>query len=112
MTEASKPTVSTSEAQPKTKRRRKRAYTKRADPDAPQQVLRIPPYQPGVWVKLKEFDSRDELSGAVKRIKSLTTNMTEADVREKKELIWRVHFDEGRALDYRKVERLATEAEI
>lgn len=80
--------------------------------DKPQQVTRIPPYRPGVWVKIKNFDTREmgsDLSGKVRRVKSLTCSITAAD---QKFAIWRVHFDDGRCLEWHMIERQATEAEV
>jgi hypothetical protein len=80
--------------------------------DKPQQVTRIPPYRPGMWVKIKDFDAREmgsDLSGKVRRVKSLTCSITAPD---QKFAVWRVHFEDGRCLEWHMVERPATEAEI
>lgn len=78
----------------------------------PQKVTRVPPFRPGTWVKLKEFDPREpggDLSGKVRRVRSLTCSITSA---EQRYAIWRVHFDDGRCLEWGRVEREATEAEV
>ncbi len=88
------------------------AVTREKSADKPQQVTRIPPYRPGCWVKIKNFSSRDatsDLSGKIRRVKSLTCSITAAD---QKLAIWRVHFDDGRCLEWHMIERLATEAEV
>ena len=80
--------------------------------DRPQQVTRIPPYRPGTWVKLKQFDPREvgsDLSGKIRRVKSLTCSITSAD---QKNAVWRVHFDDGRCLEWHMVERIATDQEV
>lgn len=80
--------------------------------DKPQQVTRIPPYRPGMWVKLKTLDRRDagaDLSGKVRKVKSLTCSITSSD---QKYAIWRVHFDDGRCVEWHMIEREATEQEI
>jgi hypothetical protein len=85
---------------------------RRVAAEKPQQVTRIPPYRPGVWVKIKNFDSREmgsDLSGKVRRVKSLTCSITSPD---QQQAVWRVHFEDGRCLEWHMVERTATEAEI
>ena len=85
---------------------------RRVTNDKPQQVTRIPPYRPGTWVKIKEFDTREmgsDLSGKVRRVKSLTCSITAPD---QQFAVWRVHFDDGRCLEWHMVERPATEAEV
>jgi len=80
--------------------------------DKPQQVTRIPPFRPGMWVKIKRFDPRDvgaDLSGKVRRVKSLTCSITSPD---QKHAIWRVHFEDGRCLEWHMIERVATDAEV
>ena len=85
---------------------------RRVTHDRPQQVTRIPPYRPGMWVKIKDFDGREmgsDLSGKVRRVKSLTCSITAAD---QKQAVWRVHFEDGRCLEWHMIERTATEVEI
>jgi hypothetical protein len=85
--------------------------TRRSTAEKPQQVTRIPPYRPGMWVKIKDFSGRDagaDLSGKVRRVKSLTCSITSAD---QKFAVWRVHFEDGRCLEWHMVEREATEIE-
>lgn len=85
---------------------------RRVTHDKPQQVTRIPPYRPGMWVKIKHFESREpgsDLSGKVRRVKSLTCSITSPD---QKYAVWRVHFEDGRCLEWHMIERPATEAEI
>lgn len=89
---------------------------RRQSTDKPQQVTRIPPYRPGMWVKLKTFDAREaqglapaDLSGKVRRVKSLTCSITSPD---QKFAIWRVHFEDGRCVEWHMVERAATENEV
>jgi hypothetical protein len=85
---------------------------RRVTHDKPQQVTRIPPFRPGMWVKIKQFDSREvgsDLSGKVRRVKSLTCSITSAD---QKYAVWRVHFEDGRCLEWHMVERQATDAEV
>lgn len=80
--------------------------------DIPQQVTRIPPYRPGSWVKIKDFTSHEmgsDLSGKVRRVKSLTCSITAPD---QKSAVWRVHFEDGRCLEWHMIERQATDAEI
>lgn len=88
------------------------ARRRRVMNDKPQQVTRIPPYRPGTWVKIKEFDQREaggDLSGKVRRVKSLTCSITSPD---QKYAIWRVHFDDGRCLEWHMIERHASDSEI
>jgi hypothetical protein len=78
----------------------------------PQTVTRIPPYRPGSWVKVKQFDPREpgaDLSGKVRRVKSLTCSITSPDQRW---AVWRVHFEDGRCVEWHMIDRPATEAEI
>lgn len=85
---------------------------RRVTNDKPQQVTRIPPYRPGMWVKIKSFEPREagaDLSGKVRRVKSLTCSITSPD---QKFAVWRVHFDDGRCLEWHMVERTATESEV
>lgn len=85
---------------------------RRVTHDKPQQVTRIPPFRPGMWVKIKQFDSREsgaDLSGKVRRVKSLTCSITSSD---QKYAVWRVHFEDGRCLEWHMIERQATEAEV
>jgi hypothetical protein len=85
---------------------------RRATENKPQQVTRIPPYRPGMWVKIKEFDAREigsDLSGKIRRVKSLTCSITSPD---QKTAIWRVHFEDGRCLEWHMIERNATDQEV
>jgi hypothetical protein len=85
---------------------------RRVTHDKPQQVTRIPPFRPGMWVKIKQFDAREmgsDLSGKVRRVKSLTCSITSPD---QKYAVWRVHFEDGRCLEWHMIERQATEAEV
>ena len=85
---------------------------RRVTHDKPQQVTRIPPYRPGSWVKIKQFDTREagsDLSGKVRRVKSLTCSITSPD---QKHAVWRVHFEDGRCLEWHMIERVATDSEI
>ena len=85
---------------------------RRVTNDKPQQVTRIPPYRPGMWVKIKSFDAREmgsDLSGKVRRVKSLTCSITASD---QKSAVWRVHFEDGRCLEWHMIERTATDAEV
>ena len=80
--------------------------------DKPQQVTRIPPYRPGMWVKMKQLEARDagaDLSGKVRRVKSLTCSITSP---EQQHAVWRVHFEDGRCVEWHMVERAATETEV
>jgi len=78
--------------------------------DGRQQVTRIPPYRPGDWVKLKELDGNADrawgLSGRALRVRSITCSITEADQRRP---IWRVHFENGRSVEWHMIDRLATD---
>jgi len=80
--------------------------------DGRQQVTRIPPYRPGDWVKLKELEGNADrawgLSGRALRVRSITCSITEADQRRP---IWRVHFDDGRSVEWHMIDRLATDRE-
>lgn len=87
---------------------------RRKSPDltGPQQCTKVPPYRPGHWVKVKDFDGGElgcDLSGKIRRVKSLTASLSTP---EQKRVIWRVHFDDGRCLECGLIERLATEREI
>lgn len=76
-----------------------------------QQLTRIPPYRPGDWVKVKDFASGDlgsDLSGKVRRVKAITCSINSPDQRR---AVWRIHFDDGRRLEWHLIERLATAAE-
>src|SRR6266542_4722183 len=80
--------------------------------DKPQQVTRIPPFRPGMWVKIKQFEAQNtgaDLSGKVRRVKSLTCSITAAD---QKQAVWRVHFEDGRCVEWHLVERAATDSEV
>lgn len=85
---------------------------RRVTNDKPQQVTRIPPYRPGMWVKIKEFEAREigsDLSGKIRRVKSLTCSITSPD---QKTAVWRVHFEDGRCLEWHMIERSATDSEV
>ena len=85
---------------------------RRVTDDRPQQVTRIPPYRPGMWVKIKNFDQREpgaDLSGKVRRVKSLTCSITAPD---QKHAVWRVHFEDGRCVEWHMVDRPATDNEV
>jgi hypothetical protein len=87
-------------------------HRRRVTHDRPQQVTRIPPYRPGQWVKLKQVEGREpgsDLSGKVRRVKSLTCSITSPD---QKYAVWRVHFEDGRCVEWHMIERSATDAEI
>lgn len=78
----------------------------------PQQVTRIPPYRPGTWVKIKNISAREtggDLSGKVRKVKSLTCSITAPD---QKAAVWRVHFEDGRCLEWHMIERIATDQEV
>jgi hypothetical protein len=80
--------------------------------DGPPQITRIPPWRPGMWVKLKDFDARSQdggLSGKVRRVKSLTCSLSSPEQRYP---VWRVHFEDGRCLEWHLVAREATEGEV
>jgi hypothetical protein len=85
---------------------------KRPSFEGRQQVTRIPPYRPGDWVKLKKQDgSTDQawgLGGRPLRVRSITCSITESDQRRP---IWRVHFDNGRSVEWHMIERIANERE-
>ena len=75
-------------------------------------MTRIPPYRPGTWVKLKATHNgrgAPDLSGKVRQVKSLTCSITSA---EQPTAVWRVHFHDGRCVEWHAVEREATESEI
>ena len=85
---------------------------RRVTHDKPQQVTRIPPYRPGTWVKIKQFETQQagaDLSGKVRRVKSLTCSITSPD---QKFAVWRVHFEDGRCVEWHMIERPATDAEV
>jgi len=85
---------------------------RRVADNKPQQVTRIPPYRPGMWVKIKEFDAREagsDLSGKIRRVKSLTCSITSPD---QKTAVWRVHFEDGRCLEWHMIERDASDQEV
>ena len=80
--------------------------------EGPQQVTRIPPYRPGNWVKVKNFANGDlgsDLSGKIRRVKSVTCSINSP---EQKRAVWRIHFEDGRCLEWHLIERIATEREI
>ena len=80
--------------------------------EGPQQVTRIPPFRPGNWVKVKDFSNGElgsDLSGKIRRVKSITCSINSPDQRR---AIWRVHFDDGRCLEWHLIERLATDREV
>ena len=63
-------------------------------------------------MKIKQFDAREaaaDLSGKVRRVKSLTCSITAPD---QKFAVWRVHFEDGRCVEWHMVERQATDAEV
>ena len=83
-----------------------------ADAPPSQQVTRIPPYRPGHWVKVKDFSGGDlgsDLSGKIRRVKSVTCSINSA---EQKRAVWRIHFEDGRCIEWHLIERLATEREV
>jgi hypothetical protein len=84
---------------------------KPADFCKPQTLTRIPPYRPGMWVKLRDFagNGSEGLAGTVQRVKSLTCAITTP---QQYRAIWRVCFECGRCCEWHLVERQATEAEI
>lgn len=89
---------------------------KRQSPDKGkrQQVTRIPPYRPGSWVKIKHLENGShgpgvDLSGKIRRVKSLTCSITSPD---QKFAVWRIHFDDGRCVEWHLIERAATEKEV
>ncbi len=75
-------------------------------------MTRIPPYRPGDWVKLKELEGNEDrswgLSGRPQRIRSITCSITDAEQRRP---IWRVHFENGRSVEWHMIDRLATDRE-
>lgn len=73
-----------------------------------QQITRVPPYRPGDWVKIKDGLGSD-LSGKIRRVRSITCSINSP---EQKRAIWRVHFDDGRGLEWHLVERFATPTEV
>lgn len=74
----------------------------------PQQVSRVPPWRPGMWVRLSKH-APEGLAGKVRRVKSLTASITTPDQRHS---VWRVHFEDGRSVEWHLVERMATAEEI
>lgn len=76
------------------------------DLTGPQQVCRIPPFRPGMWVKIKL--GVPDLGGRVKRVKSLTCSITQPAQRV---AVWRVVFDDLRCLEVHAIEREATAEE-
>lgn len=63
-------------------------------------------------MKIKEFSNGEfgsDLSGKVRRVKSITCSITSPD---QKWAVWRVHFDDGRCVEWHLIDRFATEAEI
>src|SRR5437868_4762900 len=80
--------------------------------EGPQQVTRIPPYRPGHWVKVKDFSGGElgsDLSGKIRRVKSVTCSINSP---EQKRAVWRIHFEDGRCIEWHLIERLATEREV
>lgn len=71
-------------------------------PQRPQQVTRVPPYRPGMWVRLK--------SGLIRKVKSLTASIRTS---EQHAAVWLVHFEaDDRHVEWHGVDRQATEDEI
>ena len=80
--------------------------------EGPQQVTRIPPFRPGNWVKVRDFANGElgsDLSGKIRRVKSVTCSINSP---EQKRAIWRIHFEDGRCLEWHLIERIATEREV
>lgn len=73
----------------------------------PQQVTRVPPYRPGMWVRVAGDAWRGAVS-KVRRVKSLTCSITSPD---QTVAAWRVHFDDGRSTIPQMIDRLATREE-
>ena len=90
---------------------------KPADYHQVQQITRCPvledrPVRPGHWVKVKDLEGGElgcDLSGKVRRVKSLTCSITTPD---QKRARWLYHFDDGRCLGVEMIERFATEDEV
>lgn len=75
-------------------------------PAAGPTITRIPPWREGAWVKFKRFDTNPEsLAGKVAQVRSLTCRVNGTAV-------WRVSVGDGRAVETRLIERLATPEEI
>jgi hypothetical protein len=64
-------------------------------------------------VKLKEMGSNDDrtwgLNGRMLRVRSITCSITDAEQRRP---IWRIHFDNGRSVEWHMVDRLVTDREV
>ena len=64
-------------------------------------------------MKLKELGGNEDrtwgLSNRPLRVRSITCSITEADQRRP---IWRVHFENGRSVEWHMVDRLATDREM
>jgi hypothetical protein len=77
-----------------------------------QQVTRIPPYRPGDLVKLKDTAGADDrtwgLGTRPLRVRTITCSITEADQRRP---IWRVHYENGRSVEWHMIERIVAERE-
>jgi hypothetical protein len=85
---------------------------KARDMSGPQQITRVPPWRPGKWVRLKDYEpgaNGDSLSGKVRRVRSLTCSVTE---QQNERALWRVHFDDGRQVTADLVLRFADEQEV
>ncbi len=72
-----------------------------------QTITRIPPYRPGDWVKVKR-DAPEGLASKVLQVRSLTCGIVKADALG----VWRVHFVDGRCVEWKMVERFATADEV
>jgi hypothetical protein len=91
-----------------------RPYKRRADP-GPQQVTRIPPYRPGMWVKLQRLPEctfpRGCECGLCEKVLPVTA-LTGSYHPRPLGMVWRVHFAGGRSREWHGVERLATDVEV
>lgn len=72
-----------------------------------QQILKLPPFRPGHWVKIRDQQAPADLAGRIRRVTSLTYAL-----REGQPGVWKVHFRDGRCVDREFIQRFATEAEI
>lgn len=73
-------------------------------------LTRVPPVEPGDYVQLKLFPEPDgsKVAGSIRRVRSLTCAITQRGG----EAIWRVHFDNGRSVEWHLVERLVSQTEV
>jgi hypothetical protein len=86
------------------------AYTRQRHQGRPQTCTRVPAYRPGRWVKVHRREGAGaDLTGKILEVKSLTSYYAPGQYPN---VVWVCHFDGGRSVEVRWIERLASPEEI